>query len=178
MSEITRRNFLKGSLAGAATLAMASVGLGTTALADEGIYKPGTYSATAEGMGTVTVTATFDANSITAVDLDLSGETPSIGQVAKDALVEKILATQGEEFDAVSGATITSTAVKTALKNCIAQAKGDAVNSGSVKPMVESTSAFILKDITADDVNASVVELDPITDWLLPALVLQVSLLR
>ena len=72
MSEITRRNFLKGSLAGAATLAMASVGLGTTALADEGIYKPGTYSATAEGMGTVTVTATFDANSITAVDLDLS----------------------------------------------------------------------------------------------------------
>ena len=165
MSEITRRNFLKGSLAGAATLAMASVGLGTTALADEGIYKPGTYSATAEGMGTVTVTATFDANSITAVDLDLSGETPSIGQVAKDALVEKILATQGEEFDAVSGATITSTAVKTALKNCIAQAKGDAVNSGSVKPMVESTSAFILKDITADDVNASVVELDPITDF-------------
>ena len=108
---------------------------------------------------------TFDANSITAVDLDLSGETPSIGQVAKDALVEKILATQGEEFDAVSGATITSTAVKTALKNCIAQAKGDAVNSGSVKPMVESTSAFILKDITADDVNASVVELDPITDF-------------
>ena len=31
MSKITRRNFLNGSLAGAATLAMASVGLGTTA---------------------------------------------------------------------------------------------------------------------------------------------------
>ncbi len=31
--------------------------------------------------------------------------------------------------------------------------------------MVESTSAFILKDITADDVNASAVELDPITDF-------------
>ncbi len=165
MSEITRRSFLKGTLAGAATIAMAGAGLGTTAFAENGIYKPGTYSATADGMGTVTVTATFDANSITAVELDVSGETPSIGQAAKDALVEQIMATQGAEIDGVSGATITSTAVKTALKNCIAQAKGEAVNSGSVKPMVESSSAFVLKDITADDINASAVELDPITEF-------------
>ncbi len=166
MSEnISRRSFLKGSLAGAATLAMAGVGLGTAAFAESGIYTPGTYSATADGMGTVTVTATFDANSITAVELDVSGETPSIGQAAKDALIEQIMATQGTEIDGVSGATITSTAVKTALKNCIAQAKGEAVNSGSVKPMVESTSAFVLTDITADDINASAVELDPITDF-------------
>ena len=166
MSEkISRRSFLKGSLAGAATLAMAGAGLGTAAFAESGIYTPGTYSATADGMGTVTVTATFDANSITAVELDVSGETPSIGQAAKDALIEQIMATQGTEIDGVSGATITSTAVKTALKNCIAQAKGEAVNSGSVKPMVESTSAFVLTDITADDINASAVELDPITDF-------------
>ena len=166
MSEnISRRNFLKGSLAGAATLAMAGVGLGTTAFAEEGIYTPGTYTATAEGMETVTVTATFDANSITDIELDVSGETPSIGQAAKDELIEQIMAAQSAEIDGVSGATITSTAVRTALKNCIAQAKGEAVDSGSVKPMVESTSAFILKDITADDVNASAVELDPITDF-------------
>ena len=162
---ISRRNFLKGSLAGAATLAMAGVGLGATAFAEDGIYKPGTYSATADGMGTVTVTVTFDANSITAVDLDVSGETPSIGQAAKDELIEQIMAAQDADIDGVSGATITSTAVKTALKNCIAQAKGEAVDSGSVKPMVESTSAFVLKDITADDINASTVELDPITDF-------------
>ena len=166
MSEkISRRSFLKGSLAGAATLAMAGAGLGTAAFAESGIYTPGTYSATADGMGTVTVTATFDANSITAVELDVSGETPSIGQAAKDALIEQIMAAQGTEIDGVSGATITSTAVKTALKNCIAQAKGEAVNSGSVKPVVESTSAFVLTDITADDINASAVELDPITDF-------------
>ena len=166
MSEkISRRSFLKGSLAGAATLAMAGAGLGTAAFAESGIYTPGTYSATADGMGTVTVTATFDTNSITAVELDVSGETPSIGQAAKDALIEQIMAAQGTEIDGVSGATITSTAVKTALKNCIAQAKGEAVNSGSVKPVVESTSAFVLTDITADDINASAVELDPITDF-------------
>ena len=144
---------------------MAGVGLGTTAFAEEGIYTPGTYTATAEGMETVTVTATFDANSITDIELDVSGETPSIGQAAKDELIEQIMAAQSAEIDGVSGATITSTAVRTALKNCIAQAKGEAVDSGSVKPMVESTSAFILKDITADDVNASAVELDPITDF-------------
>ncbi|MCR5137238.1 MAG: FAD-binding protein [Oscillospiraceae bacterium] len=166
MSEnISRRSFLKGSLAGAATLAMAGVGLGTTAFAEDGIYKPGTYSATADGMGTVMVTATFDANSITNIELDVSGETPTIGQAAKDKLIEQIMAAQSAEIDGVSGASITSTAVRTALKNCIAQARGEAVNSGKVKPMVESSSAFVLTDITADDINASAVELDPITDF-------------
>ena len=111
------------------------------------------------------MTATFDANSIVSVVLDVAEETPTIGQAAKGDLEAQILAAQGADIDGVTGATITSTAVKTALKNCIAQAKGEAVDSGSVKPMVESTSAFILKDITADDVNASVVELEPVTDF-------------
>ena len=167
MSEkkLSRRDFLKGALAGSAAVALGSV-TGVAAFAEEkGIYTPGTYSATADGMGKVIVKATFDANSILSVDLDVSGETPTIGQAAKDALVEQIMAAQGAEIDGVSSATITSTAVKTALKNCIAQAKGEAVNSGSVKPQVESDGAFILKDITADDVNASVVELEPITDF-------------
>jgi len=162
---LSRRDFLKGALAGSAAVALTSV-TGITAFADDsGIYTPGTYSATADGMGTVVVTATFDANSIVSVDLDVSGETPSIGQAAKDALIEQIIATQGADIDGVSGASITSTAVRTALKNCIAQAKGEAVNSGSVKPQIESSSAFVLTDITADDINASAVELEPITEF-------------
>ncbi len=162
---LSRRDFLKGALAGSAAVALTSV-TGITAFADDsGIYTPGTYSATADGMGTVVVTATFDANSIVSVDLDVSGETPSIGQAAKDQLIEQIIATQGADIDGVSGASITSTAVRTALKNCIAQAKGEAVNSGSVKPQIESSSAFVLTDITADDINASAVELEPITEF-------------
>ena len=167
MSELSRRDFLKGSLAGAASIAMAGLGLGAvknTAHA-AGIYTPGTYSATADGMGTVTVTATFDENSITEILLDVSGETPTIGQAAKDELISQVMAAQSAEIDGVSSATITSTAVKTALKNCIAQAKGEAVNSGSVKAQVSSDSAFVLTDITADDINASAVELDPITSF-------------
>ena len=167
MSELSRRDFLKGSLAGAASIAMAGIGLGAlkNSAHAAGIYTPGTYSATADGMGTVTVTATFDENSITEILLDVSGETPTIGQAAKDELISQVMAAQSAEIDGVSSATITSTAVKTALKNCIAQAKGEAVNSGSVKPQVASDGAFILKDITADDVNASAVELDPITSF-------------
>ena len=144
MSEISRRDFLRGSLAGAASLAMAGVGLsavGTKASA-AGIYTPGTYSATATGMGTVTVTATFDENSIVDVVLDVSEETPAIGQVAKDELLSQVMAAQSAEIDGVSGASLTSEAVRVAMNNCIAQAKGEAVNSGSVKPQVESDGAY------------------------------------
>lgn len=175
MSEkkISRREFLKGGAALAASTAI--LGLAgctqqtpaeTPAAEAAGIYKPGTYSASAEGMGTVIVKATFDANNITNIDLDVSGETESIGQAAKDELIKQAMAAQGAEIDGVSGATITTNAVKTALKNCIAQAKGETVESGSVaKAEIASEGAFVLTDITAEDVNASAVILEPITDF-------------
>ncbi len=166
MSNISRRDFLKGTLAGAASLSLAGVGLSSIAAAEEaGIYTPGTYSATADGMGKVTVTATFDANSIVSIELDVAEETESIGQAAKDTLIEQAMAAQSAEIDGVAGATITTSAVKLALANCIAQAKGEAVSSGPVKTAVESNGAFILTDITADDVNTSAVVLDPITEF-------------
>ena len=167
MSNLSRRDFLKGSLAGAASLAMAGVGLGAVnakASAD-GLYTPGTYSATATGMGTVTVTATFDENSLIDVVLDVSEETPAIGQVAAEELKAQVMAAGSAEIDGVSGASLTSEAVRKALNNCFAQARGEAVDSGSVKPMVESDGAYVLTDITAEDINASAVILEPITDF-------------
>jgi fumarate reductase flavoprotein subunit len=95
----------------------------TATPAAEGIYTPGDYTATATGMGAVTVTITVDANSITNVVLDVSNETDSIGQAAADTLKQQILDTQSDAIDGVSGATITSTAVKTAVADCLAQAK-------------------------------------------------------
>ena len=133
MSQISRREFLKGSLASAASLAMAGVGLGalSASASAEGIYTPGTYSASAVGMGNVTVTATFDENSIVDVVLDVSEETPAIGQAAAEELTAQVLAAQSAEIDGVSGASLTTNAVKLALANCIAQAKGETVVSGS-----------------------------------------------
>ena len=125
MNTLSRRDFLKGSAAGAAALGLASLGLGRTVARAEGIYTPGTYSATATGIATVLVTMTFSEDAITDVVLDLSGETASIGQAAGEQLREALLANQGAEIDAVAGATITSAAVSEAAAKCIAQAKGE-----------------------------------------------------
>lgn len=94
----------------------------TATPAAAGIYKPGTYTAAATGMGNVTVTITVDANAITDVQLDVSSETEGIGKAAKDPLTEQILTAQSDAIDGVAGATITSTAVKTALADCLTQA--------------------------------------------------------
>lgn len=126
MKGISRRIFLKGAIAGTASAAAASV-LGTPLLSAKGetIYTPGTYVAQAQGMGPVTVTMTFSETRITDVILDVSHETPEIGQAAAKQLKDALLQAQGALVDTVSGATITSEAVTKAAEKCIAQAKGE-----------------------------------------------------
>ena len=128
MKELSRRDFLKGALAGTAAAALTSV-TGVAAFAEEkGIYTPGTYSATAKGIGSdVKVTMTFDANSITDVVIDVSGETAGIGAAIGEQMQDAILAAQGADIDAVSGASVTSDAIRQAAAACIEQASGEAV---------------------------------------------------
>ncbi len=131
---VTRRDFLKGTLAGAAGVAMTGMfgGFAAAESAEDGIYIPGTYTADAQGISSkVTVTMTFDANAITDVVVDASGETESIGGAAADTLAQAILDAQSAEFDGVSGATLTSSAVQEAAAKCIAQAKGEAIPEAS-----------------------------------------------
>ena len=118
--QITRRAFLRTTLASGASMAAAAA----AHAAPVGRYIPGTYSAKAGGIGEVVVTMTFDADKITDVVLDVSHETPSIGQAAAAELKKSILQMQSGEIDAVSGASITSKAVRTAAAKCIAQAEG------------------------------------------------------
>ena len=126
-TKLSRRDFLKSAAATAAASAVFGL-TGKAVLADEkGIYTPGTYSAKAQGIGEVLMKVTFDANSITDIELDVSGETENIGGAAADTLIEQILAAQSAEIDGVSGATVTTNAVKSCLESCIAQAKGEAV---------------------------------------------------
>ena len=134
---INRRDFLKGTAFSALGLAAASMGI--PALAEEkGLYTPGTYSATATGMGDVTVTMTFDANAITNVVVDTSKETTGFGLEKAGEFAERILKAQSAEIDAVSGVTVTSNAVIDAAKACIAQAKGETVE---IAPVVEGATA-------------------------------------
>ena len=121
--KMNRRDFLKGTALTA--LGLAAAGVGTGALAEEKAgYIPGTYSATVKGMNDVTVTATFSESAITEVTVDTSAETAGIGKELGNAFAAQIMERQSAEVDAVGGATLTTNAVREALTQCIAQAKG------------------------------------------------------
>lgn len=131
MKKISRKSFLKlasaaamsGITAGA--LAACNAASGSTAASSAAAkYTPGTYTATAKGMSDITMTATFSETAITDIQLDLSGETDSIGQAAKDDLIKQLLEAQNSTIDGVSGATVTSDAVKQCMNDCITQAMG------------------------------------------------------
>ena len=90
-----------------------------------GPLSAGTYTASANGMGEVTVTVTVDeAGTITDVTADGPGETPGIGTNAIEQLPAAILEAQSADVDAVASATITSNAILTAVRDCLTQASG------------------------------------------------------
>ena len=135
MNKISRKGFLKiaaaaamsGVTAGALAACNAASGSASTSGA-AGLYTPGTYEGTAEGISsTVKVTMTFSDSAVTNVVVDTSGETASFGAAAADELREQLMAAGSAEIDGVSGSTITSNAVMKAAKSCYAQAKGEAV---------------------------------------------------
>ena len=114
----------------ALSLALALAVSVTACKKDEGIYTAGTYTGTAQGYGgTVTVTLTTDTKSITDVTIAGDQETAGIGGAALEPLAEQIKTAQSAEIDGVSGATITSDAVKAAAAAAIAAAKGETNNA-------------------------------------------------
>ena len=90
---------------------------------DTVLYIPGTYTASAKGMDSdVTVTVTVDENKITDADIDVSGETQGIGTTIGDTVRLQILSAQSDDIEGVSGATVSSAAVKKALADALDQA--------------------------------------------------------
>lgn len=132
MKKISRKGFLKvaaaAAMSGVTASALAACNAGssssTAASTGEAIYTPGTYTGTATGIGEVKVTMTFSETAITDVVIDASNETESIGGVAAPTLKDTLMAAQSTEIDNISGATITTNAVKKAAASCIEQAMG------------------------------------------------------
>lgn len=132
MKKISRKGFLKvaaaAAMSGVTASALAACNTGssssTAASTGEAIYTPGTYTGTATGIGEVKVTMTFSETAITDVVIDASNETESIGGVAAPTLKDALMAAQSTEIDNISGATITTNAVKKAAASCIEQAMG------------------------------------------------------
>lgn len=79
-----------------------------------------TLTGSAEGFGgEVTVTLTMDGDKITACSIKGDDETPDIGQKAFPDLEKQIVGAGGIEIDGVSGATVTSKAVKKAAAQAL-----------------------------------------------------------
>ena len=126
-----------------------SLGLLSTAIADEV-----TFSASEQGLGgAVTVTLTMDGDQISAVDIDASTETPAIGGAAAETLAQAILDAQSAEIEGVSGATITSDAVKKAAAKALEQAAGGGSEEAADEGLTFTPGTY---SATADGYNGPV----------------------
>ena len=101
-----------------------------------GSYKDGSYTAEGKGIGgKVPVTVEIKDGKIATVTVGDNSETEGIGSKAIEQLPSAIVAANGTEgVDAVSGASVTSKAIFTAVEDCLAQAK--LVSTVSFNPLV------------------------------------------
>ena len=96
-------------------------------------YTDGSYTAEGKGIGgKVPVTVTIKNGKITEVTVGDNSETQGIGSKAIEQLPAKIVEANGTEgVNAVSGATVTSKAIFTAVEDCLEQAKSGASSAGA-----------------------------------------------
>lgn len=133
----------------------------------ETLYTAGSYSASEQGFGgPVTVTLTVDDSKITDVKIEGGDETPNVGGAAFETLQKSVLDAQSGEIDAVSGATITSDAVKKAVADAISQAKGEAAapagelafTAGTYTGSGEGYNGPVEVSVTFDDKAVTAIE--------------------
>lgn len=119
---------------GFSALALSLAALLPACALGEATYTAGTYNAEADGMiGPVSVEVTVSDSAITALTVDVSGETAGLGTEVAQPLTDAILAAQSTDVEGVSGATVSSNAVKTAVQKCLDEASGAAAWDGTFK---------------------------------------------
>ena len=92
-------------------------------------YKAGTYTASAQGHNaTVTLDVTFSEDAITGIEVKQSYESPGVSDSALNDLPEEIIEHQTLNVDTIAGATVSSNAVLSAVKDAVTQAGGDPSN--------------------------------------------------
>ena len=102
--------------------------LGTVFTAGAATFTPGEYEASSQGFGgAVNVKLTVDEETITAIEITGEGETPALGGAAIEQMNAAYVGqSDADGVDGMAGATITSDAVKAAVGNALAQARGEA----------------------------------------------------
>lgn len=92
----------------------------------ENLFTPGTYTAEEQGIfAPVKVQITVSENLITGVKIDATGETPELGGLAAGKLAASIMKAQTPNVDALSGATVTSSAIIKAATAALEAAGAD-----------------------------------------------------
>ncbi len=117
----------------------------------ESTYKVGSYDVTVEGFGgDMIVTTTFTTDKLESIVVGENNETPGIGDTAIEQLPGKIVEFQSLAVDSITGATVTSDAIKKAVEEALVEAGGDveawksaAVETGP-KEAVEETADVIV----------------------------------
>lgn len=90
------------------------------------LFTPGSYTASVYGNNDyLNVTVTVDEDSILSVEVPGHSETRFLGDAAIEKITKDIVEYQTLNVDSVSGATVTSGALKSAARQCIEQAGGD-----------------------------------------------------
>lgn len=104
-----------------------------TSLKLDGEYKDGTYVGTGTGYlgGTTTVKVVIKGNRITAITVVSYQDTDSFFAMAKDTIINAILAKQDTNVDAVTNATFSSNGIKSAVANALSKAADSESDSRS-----------------------------------------------
>ena len=120
-----------------------------TCASAETSYNAGTYTASAPGMGgDVVVSVAFSADKIESVTVNSQNETDGLGTIPLESMPSQIVEAQSLAIDGVAGATVSSTALIEAVKDCVTQAGGDV--EALLVPQEKET-------VQAEDIQADIV---------------------
>lgn len=90
------------------------------------VYNDGTYESIANGYGgDFQIETTIKDDKIKDIVVKENNETPSIGGVAIEQMIEKMKEKNTYDVDSISGATKTSQGLRAAVKGTLEQAKTD-----------------------------------------------------
>lgn len=136
----------------------------------------GTYESSTTGMGgEFKVSVTLDAQgTITEIAIGENLETPGVGKVAAEEIANAIIAEQNLEIDSITGATVTSSAIKLGVKSALKSAganikdyqKGkaepntDAIEKSADVIIVGGGGAGLAAAVAATDEGASVIVME------------------
>ena len=120
------------------TIAMASALAIASMSASAATYVPGTYTYKVNGHNAaMTVAVTVSKNKIENIDYSKNLETIGVGKLALKEVAGKILDKQSLGVDGITGATISSMALKYAVGECLKQAKVSDADLKQLKKNVE-----------------------------------------